>query len=241
MYQSLIFLSQAISKAISIIQAMLFSPKKDHSFACFVADNGHLFPYNSIRITRTSFHCKWLLCKGCGKTSLFCQNQYYILNTSALSLNTMKMMIVSSDAVPVPVAYNDIMDTVEWWGRRVSGNWQQFVLKSLMEMKQPIEKKLLHHIFLQALVREKITMRYNNEEIITETFTEYNQWYEQKWRPASHFFDIAIKTIEWIDRYFGVNNNNTAMLSNNIISSQEHSVVTTEDEEEAYPEKVPSD
>ena len=217
---------------------MVSSPKKD-SFACFVADNGHLYPYNSIRITRTSFHCNWLLCKGRGKTSLFRQNQYYILNASAVSLDTMKMMILSSDATPVPVAYNDIMDTVEWWGRRVSGNWQQFVLKSLMEMKQPIKKKSLHLIFLQALVRDKITMRYINEEIITETLIEYNQWYDQKWRPASHFFDIAIKTIEWIDVYLGADDNNTMLFDN----TSQHSIVTNEEqqEEEAYPDKVSSD
>ena len=42
-------------------------------------------------------------------------------------------LIMGKLELPVPPDYNDIINVLEWWGRSISGSWQQELLKLLFE------------------------------------------------------------------------------------------------------------
>jgi len=172
------------------------------TFDSFCGANAAEHPFNSIRITRNAFHCKWLVSKSRGDTSIFRVNRYHLIPTSALSLDTVNSIVVNGNAFPIPTDLNDAIDTMEWWGRRVSPMWEQTLLNLLMEdyFKDKNTPVVRHQCFsfVAILLQERI----REQNVATEDFDNVMfhcvDWFDLNWNSNMHFYELVIKTLRWL-------------------------------------------
>ena len=69
----------------------------------------------------------------CYVGSLFRPRNLFVVPSSCMRKDHVQELIFSKEAVPLPLDYDDIMDVMEWWGRSVSGTWQQSAMKLLFD------------------------------------------------------------------------------------------------------------
>lgn len=172
-------------------------------FDRFCSDKATECPFNNIRIARNAFHCKWLVSKGCGATSVFRRGHCHLIPTSALSLATVNTTIANGNAFPVPTNLNDVVDTVEWWGRRVSSAWEQTLLHLLMndcfkDKNTPIISHQ-HFAFVAILLQERIREHVaHGSDDFENTMSAHVEWFDNNWQPTLPFFDFVIQSLRWL-------------------------------------------
>ena len=91
------------------------------------------YPYNEIRTTRQGFLTSWLLVRiHQGEQPRFRpRRRKQAIHTSSLDKDTVTHLIVSGQALPVPQDYCDVLDVLDWWGRRISQSWYESVVEMM--------------------------------------------------------------------------------------------------------------
>jgi len=125
-----------------------------------------------------------------------------LIPTSALSLDTVNSIVVNGNAFPIPTDLNDAIDTMEWWGRRVSPMWEQMLLNLLMEdhFKNENSAPLLKHqhfAFVVILLQERIREQNVSTDDFNNTVFDCVDWFDSNWKPI-HFYDLALGSLRWL-------------------------------------------
>ena len=93
---------------------------------------GTAYPWNQIKKSRNSYFCKWIVTTG-PTTSLIDRSIHHLVPTSSLPNGYVTSLIVEEAAHPVPPELDDIFDTMDYWGVRVSGLWKHKVIHVLVK------------------------------------------------------------------------------------------------------------
>ena len=173
------------------------------AFEAFMVENGNKFPYNAVRTTRTSFITSWLLFCGSVRNgdTLFRPSPIYAVPSSCFDLNSITSLIVDQVAVPLPFEFGEIMNSLNWWGARINGAWEQDVLNIFGKLLMPRElagpsRKDLFYYCLKRLMCRMVQYRPNKVQLLDNWAHYYDDYLYQ---PRSEFFSIATESIRWME------------------------------------------
>ena len=171
------------------------------SFERFANGKGTAYPWNCIKRTRNSYYCKWLVTTG-PTTGLFNRNKYHLVSSGTLPIGYVTSLIVDEVAIPVPAVLDDIMDTMEYWGVRVSGLWKHKVIHVLVRKylkggETPARKSMCFSL-IAMLLHELLGVAVNSREFDGMMF-DYCIYYKSIYHNSYHFFDLTVKCKQWLE------------------------------------------
>jgi len=204
------------------------------SFDRFANGQGTLYPRNRIKKTRNSYLCKWIILTG-PTTSLWNKNIHHVLATSALPNGYLTSLIVDEVAIPVPPELDDVIDTMDYWGVRVSGQWKHkgihvLVKKYIRGGEVPIRKSICFSLI--AMLLHELLGAAINSSAFDDMMFDYCIYYRSIYHSSQHFFDLTVKCKQWFEGHYlqaSVTRHNitavavvTPERSSSISSSSEH-------------------
>ncbi|CAB9529635.1 hypothetical protein SEMRO_2567_G331480.1 [Seminavis robusta] len=176
-------------------------PLSKEAFDSFVSQNGHNFPYNCVKRTRSSFITKWVFFNGRGRgdDALFRPTSVYALPASCVSLKQLQELIVSKVAVPFPPEHCEVMDCMFWWGACMDNGWYQQVLGFIAFDLKPrgyqageSTRSSLFHYCIYMLMRKKAFPCHNTDALLAHWNKLY---YDYIYRSTGSFFSAATESI----------------------------------------------
>ena len=203
---------------------------------------GDAYPYNEIKATRHGFFTSWLLLENrCQEP----RSKHCTLRTSSLENDTVTLLIVTRQALPLPQDYCDVLDCMDWWGRRISQRWYEVVLEMMfldLSSGQKVDR--------ECLFKNCISFRMN--EMVNEAINVDPAWLMLCWHnlfdntymyDTKDFFGCAVKSIQWIR--FKIEHDQqlaTLEMNNHLVEDDEtetvHSRNTTIDVVPSTPQSV---
>lgn len=88
------------------------------------------FPYNELRVTRSSIHSKWLLMKSKSRTGImFDTGRLFVTLSQTMEEETVLHLICSHQALPMPDDFSAVLDCMHVWGRSVCFRWYKITLQ----------------------------------------------------------------------------------------------------------------
>ena len=101
----------------------------------FTHKNKYVFLYNQLLLTRSAYYCQWVIMTapdgGTSAPLLFRPRNYYAVPSSAFPTYELQSLIINKVVLPCPPVYDNVIKVMEWWGRGISGTWQQRVFHLL--------------------------------------------------------------------------------------------------------------
>jgi hypothetical protein len=85
------------------------------AFNQWLMANGAVYPYSSLKATRNSFFCKWVMVKTVDSDMDI--EEYFPVPASSLPNGVLLDLILSGSGKPLPPDMSDIMDSLFHWGR----------------------------------------------------------------------------------------------------------------------------
>ena len=176
-------------------------------FSAFLEANRSVFPYKDIRCTRTAYHPKWILfLSPCFTGSLNRPRNYFLLHVSCVSKSEVQQLIVSKAAYPLPSDYDEVIDVIDWWGRSLSGRWQQEVLtlvhRSLSTNKSMTRYCLMRESLELLLIALMDGYSVNNHEARASLLAAFQSCFQIMYEMTSGeyiFRELAVKTIHFFN------------------------------------------
>ena len=178
------------------------------AFSRFIDVNGGVFPYDSVLHTRRLFHPKWLLLRtNCETGSVERPRNVFCLASSCVSKNELQCMIMSKSALPVPHEYDCIINVMEWWGRGVSGVWQQAILNMLYESmicNRPFTTKYAMYACLKVLLGQKMDLLTSNTLISWPTrermLDDFHKQFLYMYETITHdYYHLCVMGIQYME------------------------------------------
>jgi len=169
------------------------------AFVAFANGQGTRYPWNSLRRTRNSYFCKWLITTG-ATTSLFTTNIFHLVPTSTLPKEYTTAFIVEDVGIPVPPEFDDIIDTISYWGTCQSNLWTGKVLHVLVHSyllgtERPDRKKMCFS-FIAILLHEHVGMPIDTPQFEDMMYTFFVH-YQSAYNHAKHFHELTIDCQCW--------------------------------------------
>ena len=170
----------------------------------FLDDKGHLWPYNSIRRTRSGLHPKWMLIHQKNHGVCFRPNGFFVCPAGNLPTTAVQNIIISESGYPLPPVYCEVAEVVEHWGRGINPRWEQKVLEWFYQDLRhgcPEEKCDLFHGAIHLLID---AMNETRAEILQPYFLseEWNQFFEVAYLTDHDFYSLAVKSVQFCDGLF---------------------------------------
>ena len=181
------------------------------AFSKFAMVHTDVFPYNSVRQTRRMYHPQWLLLKSNYSTGAVYSRprSIYPVPSTAFDKQSVQSLIMSKSAFPVPADYDDIVAVMEWWGRGISGTWQQSVFNMLYESLKrntPMRKREAMYECLRLLYDEKMDFQalhthigYQVRDKAIDDFREHYIYMYENYT-SSNYHWLAMMSIYYMDQ-----------------------------------------
>ena len=172
-------------------------------FSLFVAAKGKAYPYNKLRITRRNYHAKWILCKEKLDRKVMrsiAEGGVKAIHTTALDKDTVRHLIVSEKAMPLPQPMEHIMDCMYLWGRNQNYVWYH----SVLDWFYWLLKEQLDFPY-QKLASDTIEHRMHN--VIRAQLGETDWVLIDEWRlyfdavlfpKHKNYFHLAVFSAQWV-------------------------------------------
>ncbi|CAB9531580.1 hypothetical protein SEMRO_3693_G350410.1 [Seminavis robusta] len=174
------------------------------AFKVFQAKNGYMFPFNSVKATRTSFHTRWVLMFNRGEKPLFCPSRHQLVPASTFLLEDLQHLIIEGQAIPLPPDYCEIADCMYYWGRTMDHRWYYDVVNFFSSILSPtphpngINKKCLFRYILSLYVQTRL---------------DFNWFVVQQWH---NYFDLLyVQT----DDFFFLATSSTSFVRNHLMAA----------------------
>lgn len=196
-------------------------------FERFANRHGTVYPWNRIKKTRNSFYCRWIITTG-PTTSLFDRSIHHIVGTSTLPNGYVTSLIVEKVAIPVPPELDDIIDTMDYWGVRVSGLWKLKVIHVLVKKLKSGEetsRKSMCFSFIAMLLHELLGVAVNSREFDDMMFA-YCIYCRSIYSNNVHFFQLAVKCKSWFERNYYINTA-PSVEATNVVTPERSSSLST--------------
>jgi hypothetical protein len=173
----------------------------NEGFKQFMANNGHLFPYYDIRCTRNSIFPKWLLLKT-NQNSLFRNDGWYLVPTSALRNDIVREIVVAKQGLPIPDQWDDIANCMEHWGRAIDSEWQQKVLAHLASYlveHDAFDWKQVYYECISMLIEKKLHAVFVHYEVMSAAMMSFSNYFYDRCNRVDSFFCLAVACIKYAD------------------------------------------
>ena len=125
------------------------------AFLQFTKTVGLQQPYCDVLLTRSNYHCKWLLLTAKSTKGILRRRRgYYVIQSSCLSKSTQRHLIVSGEALPLSPVYDEVINCIETWGNTLKPGWAQDVYHYIFNNRNDTEKKSIYAECLYKLIRK---------------------------------------------------------------------------------------
>ena len=165
------------------------------------------YPYCDLRVTRSNYHCKWLLLKAPKSATLRSKRgAHYVLHSSCLPKKIQRDMIRSGTAFPLPPHYDDVVDCIETWGRDMKKGWDQNVYEYMYEsIHDGDSKRVLFGECIFLLIRAKVNAYFPNGTTRDNIMQGWVDYYEFTFEDVTQDFSLlTIDSINFVDWLIGI-------------------------------------
>ena len=129
-------------------------------------------------------------------------------------------------AHPVPPELDDIFDTMDYWGVRVSGLWKHKVIhvlvKKYLKGGQIPNRKSTCISLIAMLLHELLGVAVNSREFDDMMFN-YCLYYRSVCRKNTHFFQLVVKCKRWYEANYVTSVPNTIEGAANVVTPERSS------------------
>lgn len=126
------------------------------AFSVFAESVKEEQPYCSILQTRSNYHCRWLLLKAKNTVGVINRKRgYYVIQSACVSKSVQRDMIINRDALPLSPVYDEVINSVETWGKSIKSSWSQDVYHYIFQRaKIDTDEQTIYLECLYRLVRK---------------------------------------------------------------------------------------
>ena len=178
------------------------------SFKIFLEENGKLYPYRDVKLTRNRImHVRWLLIKGCytlysGSVAGVTMepSEWKPVPSNAFSNDTVTYLIVTKQALPVPPVVGEVLEVMECWGKALDGLWYNRVVDYLAYLCYngfELNKQTILHHAIEFKVHLMLQHLEDDDVRFDTVMEDFNEWFEYTYHYGSTrcFLSLCEKSI----------------------------------------------
>ena len=169
------------------------------AFSQYLMDNSTVYPYIKLRPTRSSFFCKWVMLEGDDRGA----KEYFPVLANSLPNAVLLELISSERGVPLPPELSEIMDTMYWWGKKMSVQWYDDVVYMLgMALDNDIEedRKVLVRAMISVQVKAEIHVYFAVDSIVVELlWIDWVFWFNATYKDGpKSFHGMILYSVDYV-------------------------------------------
>jgi len=178
------------------------------SVKTFMQTNQDVCPCSDVPYARSGCCPKWLLASSrCKQGQMWRQDGHCVIKSSCLSHENAQNLIMAGDALPLPAAFGEVVDSLETWG---ATHWSCWLQKSLRLMHEHLKEDNMHggvapckmRVFHDCIVlcaerkaEHNFIRNSANCDLVLSTWNTY--FWVTCWE-ASTFFDLAHDSMKFV-------------------------------------------
>jgi hypothetical protein len=164
------------------------------------------FPYSHMMVTRTSFYCKWVMCRGDinGEGVRGMATEKFPVLASTLGPERLQEVIMSGEAKPLTKEMADIMDDMYVWGQSRNYHWYCNVVDLMhnwLVCNMDVPKKEMVRACIAMEVKSLIFTYFAVNSIVGHTIYMkwYHVWFETGYTHAIDDFQaVALNSLDYV-------------------------------------------